>query len=153
MMLNKIDTVFILYYDIIFINIIPHHIISCHLLLPFPVTPHIISYRIIPSHIIISHHITDTPSPVDTTQSQSLSEHPSAPKVVIVGSGPSGLFAALTLAAAGLKPIILERGAVQCNLNVCCTILSCICNQIDLSISDITTLLPIHIYPRLSCKK
>ena len=36
---------------------------------------------------------------------------------------------------------------MQCNLNVCCTILSCICNQIYLSISDITTLILIHIYP------
>lgn len=31
-------------------------------------------------------------------------------KVVIVGSGPAGLFAAHTLAEAGLKPIIVERG-------------------------------------------
>lgn len=57
MMLNKIDTIFILYYDIVFINIIPHHIISCHLLLPFPVTPHIISHHLMSSyHIISSHH-------------------------------------------------------------------------------------------------
>jgi FAD binding domain len=123
----------------------PHHIVSSPFSLPS--NP---SHHITPSHVIISsHQITDTPSPVDTTQSQSLSEHPSAPKVVIVGSGPSGLFAALTLAAAGLKPIILERGAVQCSaIRMCCTILSCICNQIHLSISDITTLLLIHIYPQ-----
>lgn len=31
-------------------------------------------------------------------------------KIVIVGSGPCGLFAALLLARAGLKPLIIERG-------------------------------------------
>jgi uncharacterized FAD-dependent dehydrogenase len=33
-----------------------------------------------------------------------------APPVVIVGTGPAGLFAALTLIERGLKPIVLERG-------------------------------------------
>lgn len=34
----------------------------------------------------------------------------SAPKVIIVGAGPAGLFAALKLIELGLKPVILERG-------------------------------------------
>ena len=34
----------------------------------------------------------------------------SAPEVTIVGSGPAGLFAALTLLENGIRPIILERG-------------------------------------------
>lgn len=33
-----------------------------------------------------------------------------APEVIIVGSGPAGLFAALRLIELGLKPIVLERG-------------------------------------------
>ncbi len=33
-----------------------------------------------------------------------------APQVVIVGSGPTGLFAALKLIQAGIRPIVLERG-------------------------------------------
>ncbi len=35
---------------------------------------------------------------------------PSAKRVAIIGAGPAGLFAALRLAAFGIKPIIIERG-------------------------------------------
>ena len=35
---------------------------------------------------------------------------PSKGQVIIVGSGPAGLFAALTLLEMGIKPIVLERG-------------------------------------------
>jgi uncharacterized protein len=34
----------------------------------------------------------------------------SAPKVIIIGGGPAGLFAALKLIESGIKPVILERG-------------------------------------------
>src|SRR5207247_10682462 len=34
-----------------------------------------------------------------------------APPAVVVGAGPAGLFAALTLIERGLRPIVLERGA------------------------------------------
>ena len=33
------------------------------------------------------------------------------PEIAIVGTGPAGLFAALRLTAAGLRPVLLERGA------------------------------------------
>lgn len=40
-----------------------------------------------------------------------LSGRPDEPRPVVVGAGPAGLFCALQLAEAGLRPILLERGA------------------------------------------
>jgi uncharacterized FAD-dependent dehydrogenase len=46
----------------------------------------------------------------DTTYRLVRKAPPGAPRPVVIGSGPCGLFAALTLAQMGYRPIILERG-------------------------------------------
>jgi uncharacterized FAD-dependent dehydrogenase len=53
----------------------------------------------------------DAPLPPDVLPTPDYRQlPPSAPLVVIVGSGPAGLFAALRLIELGVKPIVLERG-------------------------------------------
>ena len=53
----------------------------------------------------------DEPFRPDPAPPLALQDVRGAPPVVIVGAGPAGLFAALTLIERGLRPIILERGA------------------------------------------
>jgi hypothetical protein len=53
-------------------------------------------------------------SPEEATPEKPHAEYPNvsnAPRVIVVGSGPAGLFAALRLIELGIKPIVLERGA------------------------------------------
>ncbi len=49
-------------------------------------------------------------------------------KIIVVGSGPAGLFCALTLARYGLKPIVIERGAsVEKRKSVCDGFIKTLC--------------------------
>ena len=53
----------------------------------------------------------DEELPEETPPSPALPELPQgAPRVIIVGSGPGGLFAALRCIELGMRPIVLERG-------------------------------------------
>lgn len=52
----------------------------------------------------------DRPESVANQKLEYLPCPENAPRVVIVGSGPAGLFAALKLIQAGIRPIVLERG-------------------------------------------
>lgn len=46
----------------------------------------------------------------DETEERTFKRLKNPPKVVVIGSGPAGLFCAIRLIAYGVKPIVLERG-------------------------------------------
>ncbi len=52
----------------------------------------------------------DEPAPSEMPITKNYAQISSMRKAVIVGSGPAGMFAALTLIERGIKPIIVERG-------------------------------------------
>lgn len=52
----------------------------------------------------------DEPAPSEIPITKKYAQISSMRKAVIVGSGPAGMFAALTLIERGIKPIIVERG-------------------------------------------
>lgn len=58
---------------------------------------------------ILSKKFTGVSAVPDISYNQPISQNPEK-RVVVVGTGPAGLFASLVLARSGIKPIILERG-------------------------------------------
>ena len=67
------------------------------------------------SLLISKNHLQKTPDmeykPVfSATDGSSYASSPGYQRPVVVGTGPCGLFAALTLAQLGLKPLVIERG-------------------------------------------
>jgi hypothetical protein len=61
-------------------------------------------YRLI-AKVFVGENVPEAPPPIHYPVLP-----PNAPKTIIVGMGPGGLFAALRLIELGIKPIIIERG-------------------------------------------
>ena len=54
--------------------------------------------------------VPNAPEPVTFPDLAELANAPGTLRPVVVGAGPAGLFCALALARAGLKPLLVERG-------------------------------------------
>jgi hypothetical protein len=60
--------------------------------------------------IAIKFSVQLTDSPVSASAEAKIESVKTFPRPVVIGFGPSGIFAALTLARSGLRPVIIERG-------------------------------------------
>ncbi|MEP6466078.1 MAG: FAD-dependent protein [Parafilimonas sp.] len=61
-------------------------------------------------HLTVTAFINEPYNKYNLTKTVFKDVHPSTKKVLIIGAGPAGLFAALTFLQHGIKPVILERG-------------------------------------------
>src|SRR4051812_4328005 len=61
-------------------------------------------------HLTVLGFIDEPPQPIELVPLQWQDVSRSSKKVIVVGAGPAGLFAALRLIELGIKPIVLERG-------------------------------------------
>src|SRR5690348_5044920 len=61
-------------------------------------------------HLTINVFIDEPAQPFHLMPLHLQDVHKAEKKVIVVGAGPAGLFAALRLIEQGIKPIILERG-------------------------------------------
>ncbi len=55
-------------------------------------------------------HVDEIDENADVVETPEYPDASNSPEAIIVGAGPAGLFAALELIEAGIKPIVLERG-------------------------------------------
>lgn len=62
--------------------------------------------------VLAAHENTLSVVPTPDTRYRPLTAEPGSHRPVVIGAGPCGVMAALVLAQAGLKPIVIERGKI-----------------------------------------